>query len=617
MDGKKRLGIFVFYDADGYVGRYVNYLLNEIMGSVNELVIVCNGCLDAAGRKCFEQYTSEIFIRDNKGYDGGAWKDAVTTFVGFKRLKAYDEVVFFNDICYGPIYPFEIVFAEMDKRSDIDFWGLTRHYQAMDFTGNHKSGVIPEHIQTYFFVVRNRLLSSVNFAMFWNDMPELKTFNDDIGLFETKFTKYFSNCGFSWDTYVNMEMFKGSGLNNYCFNYELPYVLVSEFRMPMIRRKSLTQFVPNSCAGPEKDPRRVLKYLKEQSNYDVSMIWEDLLRKNNIADLYTRLHLDYILPTDTVIRKPMSQKRIALLIHIYYQDQIEYCLRYVRNMPVYIDIYVTTVEKNEEIVRESFRSVVCNHIEIRVVKNRGRDMSALFVGCADVLESNEYDYICCIHDKKSPQVGILLGMAFRDTTFENTLASKEFVENVIGTFDREPFLGYLGFPYMIGGPYWPVLCNAWASPNNFANTNQLLERCNIKPMIAMDKPPIVYANVFWCRPDALKPLIDLHLTYEDFDEEPLAIDGTFSHAMERAVTYVAQHQGYYSGVLYTDEYASIYIPALMQEYSRMATAYANAMGAPAKATRTTAKRIIKKILRPFPHLYVFASRLWGRLHKRQ
>ncbi len=627
MQNIKRLGIFVFYDNSGYAGRYVDYLLEDMSENLTDLVIVCNGKLLPDSRMRFEAYTSFIYIRENKGFDGAAWKDAIINYIGFEKISNYDELVCFNDICYGPLYPMSVVFETMQKRDDIDFWGLTRHYKAKDFTGHYESGILPEHIQTYFFVVKKRMLNSPNFKKFWYEMPEIVKFSDDIGAFETRFTDYFENCGFRWDTYVNMESLKGKELDNFCCNYDLPFVLVSELNHPMVRRKSLTQFVENSHSGPEKDPRRVIEYIEQNTNYDISLIWEDLLRKNNIADIYTRLHLDYILPKNGVIFKPEKENRIALLMHIYYKDQIEYCFNFAQSMPPYADIYVTTIAENKEEVDKVFASITCNKFESRIVKNRGRDMSALFVGCADILHDGGYDYICAIHDKKSPQTGILSGMAFRDLTFENTLASKDFVENIIGLFDKEPYLGYLGFPYMIGGPYWPVLTNAWASNSNFHMTKKILEKCRANVNISMNKPPILYANVFWCRPHALKPLADLQLKYEDFDPEPLAIDGTFSHALERTVTYVSQSQGYYSGVLFSDEYASIYIPALMREYTRMSFTHFNFLtqlktnpqyilsitDISALPVRTLLKNIGKKFLHPFPFLYKITAKIWRKI----
>ena len=39
--------------------------------------------------------------------------------------------------------------------------------------------------------------------------------------------------------------------------------------------------------------------------------------------------------------------------------------------------------------------------------------------------------------------------------------------------------------------------------------------------------------------DALQPLFDLKLKEEDFPEEPLPIDGTIAHAIERLPVYIA------------------------------------------------------------------------------
>ncbi|MBR3623782.1 MAG: hypothetical protein IKN43_10620, partial [Selenomonadaceae bacterium] len=45
----------------------------------------------------------------------------------------------------------------------------------------------------------------------------------------------------------------------------------------------------------------------------------------------------------------------------------------------------------------------------------------------------------------------------------------------------------------------------------------------------------------------------------DIPSEPMLADGTISHAIERIFPFVAQSQGYYSGLLMTEEYASLYL----------------------------------------------------------
>lgn len=624
MNSKKldRLCIFVFFDKDGHLGKYVEFLLSNLKTNSKLLYVICNGQLDYRSRKKLSNITENIYVRDNIGFEPGAWQFALVDIIGFDKINEFDEIIFMNDICYGPVIPFEHIFHTMDKKDELDFWGITKHYEVEDFTGFHKNNhIIPEHIQTYFFAIRKKMFQSFEFKKYWMELPVIKNYIEDIGLFETKFTTYFKNCGFQYSTFIDMEEFKGAGLSNFCVNYDLPYTLLLK-GMPLIRRKSLTQTLPNSCGGPEKDPKRVFEFLKNKTSFDTSLIWEDLLRKNNISDIYTRLNLNYVLPREHILDKIPDKRNIALFMHIYYEDQIDYCYNYAKNMPSYADIFITTSqEHNIKILHDAFSSLDCHHLEIRKVENRGRDMSAFFVGCADLIKNNKYDYICCIHDKKSPQVGPLFSRGFRDITFENTLSTKKFVLNIIETFEKEPALGYLGFPKMIGGPYWPVFVDAWASPNNFDNTVNILKKCNVNVNISKDKAPILYANVFWCRPKALEPLFSLNLTYQDFDEEPMDIDGTFSHALERAVIYVAQSQGFYSGVLFTDEYASIYITALAEEYKTVCRRLSNKNMEVEKIDltkygyRTLIKEFIKKVLKHHPILYRKSSNVLRALKK--
>ena len=51
-------------------------------------------------------------------------------------------------------------------------------------------------------------------------------------------------------------------------------------------------------------------------------------------------------------------------------------------------------------------------------------------------------------------------------------------------------------------------------------------------------------TMFWARPAALAPLFDLGLGWDDYPEEPVSIDGTMLHALERLLPVVATHAGY-------------------------------------------------------------------------
>lgn len=601
----KRLALFVFYHPDGKVNGYVRYLLTELQKEIEDIAIICNGKVSEEGHAYFKTLTSSVFIRENEGFDAAAWKAALTDLVGWDTVCQYDEVVFLNDTCYGPVYPFSEVFTEMQQRETLDFWGITCHYQTMDTTNCHENGIMPEHIQSYFFAVRKRMLCSPAFREFWIQLPKPQTFMEAVGLFETNFTQYFEQRGFSWDTYADLSRYKSIRPYNFSLLHEMPFTLLKDCRIPLVKRKSLVQELPNSHSGPEKEAARALRYIRQETGYDTALIWEDLLQRCNLADLHSRLHLNYVLPVDYVPHEPESSHRTALLLHIYYMDQLAYCLWFAQNMPEDADIYVTTPYGNEDAVRAAFSNTTCGRLEVRGCENRGRDMAGMYVACADVLEKGNYDYICVAHDKKSPQVHQLVGMNFRDMAFENLLASKEYVKNVIATFEREPFLGCLGFPPMFGGEYWYILRDLWAHSRNYPHTVKLLKRCSITVPLSKEKPPVTYGNCFWFRPQALRPLYALHLRYKDFDKEPLSTDGAFSHALERAVCYVAQSQGYYSGVLYTGEYASIMLSAFLYRYQHME-----------KHMLSAVKCAVKYYIKPHTKLYGIIAWVWHKLYRK-
>lgn len=547
----RRLGIFFFYDSDGVVDEYVEVLLKDMVKNLSELCIVVNGYLNGAGFAKFSAFTDKIIVRENKGLDVWAYKTALARY-GWDNLVKFDEIVLFNHTIMGPVYPFSEMYSEMERR-DIDFWGITWfHKYPNDPFGTMEYGYIPRHIQSHFMAYRRSLVESSEFQNYWDEMPEITSYEKSIGYHEASFKKRFEDLGFKSDIYVNTEELEGYTYQPILF---APKKLIAEYRCPIFKRRSFFHDyldVLNQSAGTAT--RDLYEYLRDETDYDVNLIWDNALRSMNLADIVKNLHLDYVLPTRATNYKKQNEK-IAFVLHLYYMDLLTESLSYINNMPADTDIFITVGSGEKvQIVQDACKDLPYK-CEVRLIENRGRDVSALLVGVKDII--NNYDLVCFAHDKKVTQLEpYSIGDGFARKCFENLVPTQEFVSNVLELFATEPRLGLLTPPQPNHAEYFPGYGFNWGK--NFTNTEKLLQDLQIKVPLTVEKEAIApLGTMFWFRPAALRPLFDYDWDWDNFPPEPNNIDGTLLHAVERAYGYVAQSSGYFTAWLYSDRFAEV------------------------------------------------------------
>lgn len=257
----KRIGIFQLYHESGKVEEYVEKLLAEMARVVSKVVIVCNGALEEKEYSKLKQYSNAVYGRANIGYDAGGYKDIFLT-LHKEDWNQWDEAVMFNCSFYGPICSLENVFNTMD-REDVDFWGLSRHLGDRPM---RKGGPeIPEHLQSYFLVVRRSMLQSVHFWEFWRKLDYPQSYYEAVENFECKFTLFFKDKNFrytSWLDVMGADKVIGKGINPWA---DCAYDIISAFDFPIVKCKAMS--IANF--GQMK---KIMLFLEKNTTYPIDLI---------------------------------------------------------------------------------------------------------------------------------------------------------------------------------------------------------------------------------------------------------------------------------------------------------------------------------------------------------
>lgn len=275
---------------------------------------------------------------------------------------------------------------------------------------------------------------------------------------------------------------------------------------------------------------------------------------------------DYVeLDGDKIQSKVQAEVNLAaVFIHLHYLDTLEKYFKYMDIIPNNIPIYVSTSNPNvENKIQEYILTKKEKKIEVIRKSNRGRDITALLVAFRKVI--NQYKYICFLHDKKEKKDSYKKDVEqWSANLWGNLLGTKNssYFWKILDLFEKDHKLGFLAPPEPMGASF--SFENAWYEPY-ISLTKILADDLNLQADINMDidQQPITLGTCFWARKDALSKLISKNWKYEDFDDEPIPIDGK-CYAVERILGYVAEDAGYCVNNIMTEEYAGRYMRFLIE-----------------------------------------------------
>ncbi|MBS7577281.1 MULTISPECIES: rhamnan synthesis F family protein [unclassified Enterococcus] len=553
----KRIAIYFFYDSAGTVHDYVDYFLTDLSKNTQKIITVVNGSLDEANKKKLLKF-GEVIERENHGLDVGAYQEGIRKLGS--DLKSYDELILLNNTIMGPLYPFKETFDKMDQNKEIDFWGLTKVGEMQlppHLLPTAYYGYYPDHIQSHWIAIRSSLFNTMDWEKYWYDMPEITSYDMSVGHHETVFTRYFADLGYKWQVSVDTDHFYP---NTIAPIYYIPHLMVKELRCPIFKKRAafndLQQYVEQGSG--EQNPE-LFDFIKNQTDYPFELIGPSILPNYHYYDIYKNMANVEILPSEYSVAQK-NRLRIAFILHLYFEDLIDDYLAYAKNMPANVDVFVTTSQQHLINQIEEKFSALTNQVKVILVNNRGRDVSALLVGAREIVLNGGYDLICYSHDKKTTQLGNqTVGYSFAHKCNVNIYGTKPYVENVIHLFESDNQLGLAVAPEPNHGDFFWTVQKEWTpDPNNVENTKSLLKRLGVNVPIDGEHQVVApLGSVFWFRPKAMAKLFQVEWQYEDFPEEPLPVDGTISHAIERSYPFIAQDANYYIKTIMTDKYAAV------------------------------------------------------------
>lgn len=556
----KRLGIFVFYDSKGHAYDYVKYILEDIIVNFQELYIVSNGSLDFETFQYFSNLTKNVYVRENEGLDAAAFKRALTCYIGWNKLQDFDEIVLFNDTFYGPFFEFKNIFHEMDAK-DYDFWGISAGYKAVDGWNVMPYKYIPDHIQTFFMAFRKEMFCADDFKNYWMNLPDWKSFFEVVTQHELILTDLFSKMGYKWGVFSNTELYKSDDINkNYNLYAYSAFDMVKKLRFPFIKRKNFTE--PRASRlymGNTYDLGKVVRYVQKDTEYDINLIYQDLINHNNVKTLYESMNMNYVLPSNLDICDKNVLKDCLIVIQCNGFNGLKSFIPNLKELGKFCDIAFLFSNKMD--IQEIEKVLLENKVKYKTIKSISSSIQgipALWLLGRDI---QAYKYLCFLHDcsyyKENFPEPIYDNLLC--TLQENTIKNCNFLYNTLKLLENNEYLGLLETPFALHNRYFHYLADYWES--DFENIKKMANILGLKCFLDDKIGGISRGGAFICKTNIFNEILKLEVVETDYQNGGLFSEFT-PIQWEKILPYMCQHYQLFTGIIMSNEYAALEITNL-------------------------------------------------------
>ena len=223
--------------------------------------------------------------------------------------------------------------------------------------------------------------------------------------------------------------------------------------------------------------------------------------------------------------------RIGVIVHAFYSDIWHEIRDHLRTWQVPFRLYLSVPEGRYGEATAQLQKEFPGATVIEV-PNRGRDI-APFLVLAKTAISDGMDILCKVHTKRSAHLSN--GEEWRRDLLRKVLGWGDYPQSVVSAFQENPAIGLI-----IPQGHATSAARHWGA--NRLRVLHLAKRIRYRGLSANFVFPA--GSMFWIRADALRPILELDLGVEDFEQEAGQDDGTLAHALERFLPLAAKLRGY-------------------------------------------------------------------------
>lgn len=228
---------------------------------------------------------------------------------------------------------------------------------------------------------------------------------------------------------------------------------------------------------------------------------------------------------------PLNFKSVVFLVHIHYDEQADHALDFVSALPSDAQVIVTTTSRTLAETAQAAQSKGVH--KLALVRNRGRNFGPLLDALSEL---EDWEYLVHLHTKRSVDAPGAFGKRWNSALWQE-LGSPERAMKAVNMLHQNPRVGIV----------YPDVSHVVSWLNFNWNENEVPARKLLESMsLTFPKGPVAFpaGGMFAVKKAAILPLLALNLRSSDMPDEPIPVDGTILHALERLVGVVPTIGGY-------------------------------------------------------------------------